>query len=83
VTEVTLYTRRGCRLCEDAAEELRRLGKRYGFALVERDIDGDAALRERYNDVIPVIAIAERIIASAPLDLLALEDAVAEALVSA
>lgn len=64
--EVVLYTRLGCGLCDDAAGELRVLSAQTGFILVERDIDRDAALRERYNDVIPVVLADGQEIARAP-----------------
>ncbi len=69
MTEVTLYRRRECSLCDDALFELRHLSSELRFTLVERDIDGDAELRARYNDIIPVVAIGESVIAQAPIDL--------------
>lgn len=50
---ITLYVREGCHLCEDAEESLRRLG----LPVDRIDIDTDAALRARYTDLVPVIAI--------------------------
>jgi hypothetical protein len=64
--EVVLHTRRGCGLCDDAAVELRDLSHRFGFSLEERDIDTVTELRERYNDVIPVVIADGREIARAP-----------------
>jgi Glutaredoxin-like domain (DUF836) len=75
MTEVTLYRRRECGLCDDALFELRQLSSELRFTLVERDIDGDAELRTRYNDIIPVVAIGETVIAHAPIDLGELRDA--------
>jgi hypothetical protein len=75
MTEVTLYRRRECGLCDDALFELRQLSSELRFTLVERDIDGDADLRARYNDIIPVVAIGETVIAHAPIDLGELRDA--------
>jgi hypothetical protein len=69
MTEVTLYRRRECGLCDDALFELRQLSSELRFTLVERDIDGDAELRTRYNDIIPVVAIGDSLIAQAPIDL--------------
>jgi glutaredoxin len=54
---VTLYTRRGCCLCEDAKRVLESARQRARFDLDEVDIDGDADLRRTYNDEVPVIAI--------------------------
>jgi glutaredoxin len=70
--EVILYTRRQCGLCDETAAELRRLRDELRFELRELDIDEDADLRERYNDVVPVVAVGERVIAHAPIDAAAL-----------
>jgi glutaredoxin len=55
--KVTLYTRRGCCLCEEAKRVLESARQRARFELEEVDIDGDADLRRTYNDEVPVIAI--------------------------
>lgn len=68
MTEVTFYTRRQCGLCDDVARELRRLSSELRFTIVERDIDDDAGLRERYNDIVPVVAIGDTVIAHAPIE---------------
>ena len=50
---VTLYTRQGCHLCDEALGILQRHG------LVPRlvDIDTDPALRQRYDVCVPVVEI--------------------------
>lgn len=53
---VTLYTRTGCHLCEDAHALLVRHGLRPRLV----DIDADPALRERYNLCVPVVEIDGR-----------------------
>jgi glutaredoxin len=54
---VVLYGREGCCLCDDARAMLLRARERYGFELVERDIDADDALQRKYLERIPVIEI--------------------------
>jgi thiol-disulfide isomerase/thioredoxin len=66
--EVILYTRKNCGLCDETADELRHLQRELGFTFVAIDIDDDAELRAEYNDIIPVVAIGERVIAHAPVD---------------
>jgi hypothetical protein len=65
--EVTLYTRKQCGLCDETAADLRALSGELRFTIREVDIDADAALRELYNDVVPVVAVGERIVAHAPV----------------
>jgi glutaredoxin len=55
--KVTLYTRAGCCLCDDAKRVLHAARARADFDYEEIDIDGDAELVRRYNDEVPVIAI--------------------------
>lgn len=54
---VTLVTRTGCHLCEDAAARLRELAAELGFGYREEDVDADPALRTEYSDRVPVILI--------------------------
>jgi len=49
----TLYTRQGCHLCDDALAVLQR----HGVSPRLVDIDADPALRERYNECVPVVEI--------------------------
>ena len=55
--KVTLYTRAGCHLCDDAKRVIDSARKHAGFELQEIDIDADPELRCLYNDEVPVIAI--------------------------
>lgn len=57
---VTLYTRVGCHLCEDARVVVAAVCEELGESFVEVDIDGDPALRERWNDEIPVTLVDGR-----------------------
>jgi glutaredoxin len=54
---VTLYTRAGCCLCEEAKKALAEARRREDFDYEEVDIDLAADLRRRYNDEVPVVAI--------------------------
>jgi glutaredoxin len=58
--EVTLYTRVGCCLCDEAKQVLARARRHADFDYTEIDIDGDPAVRHLYNDEVPVIAIDGR-----------------------
>lgn len=54
---VTLYSRPGCHLCDDARAELERLRADEPFTLEEVDIEGDPDLHRRYLERIPVITV--------------------------
>jgi glutaredoxin len=54
---VTLYTRTGCHLCEQAEQVLRAEQRTIPFALVTVDIDGDPALARKYGVRVPVVAV--------------------------
>jgi len=58
--EVTLYTRAGCHLCEEAKEAMAPLLREFGASLREVNIEQDAVLEERYGWDIPVIFIGAR-----------------------
>jgi glutaredoxin len=53
---VTLYTRRGCHLCEEAEAVVRRL-TRWRADVEVVDIDADPALTDRYTVRVPVVAV--------------------------
>jgi Glutaredoxin-like domain (DUF836) len=57
MTNVVLYSREGCCLCDDAREILERVRHRHPFTLLERDIDTDDALHRAYLERIPVVTI--------------------------
>jgi glutaredoxin len=54
--QVTLYTRAGCHLCDEAEALLSR----YGISPELVDIDANAELRNRYNTCVPVVVIDGR-----------------------
>jgi hypothetical protein len=57
MTEVTLFGREGCCLCDEAREVLLRVRDQRPFVLCERDIDGDETLLRAYLERIPVVTI--------------------------
>lgn len=55
---VTVYTRRGCHLCDEAIAVVRQVAHEQRRVAVELvDIDTDPALVERYTIRVPVIAV--------------------------
>jgi len=57
--EVTIYSRPGCHLCEEAIEVMKPLLKEFGATLREVNIDQDNELGERYCWDIPVIFVGK------------------------
>jgi glutaredoxin len=57
MSTVTLYSRPGCHLCDQARDALARVRGRAPFDLDEVDITTDDALHARYLERIPVIAL--------------------------
>jgi len=57
---VTLYTREGCHLCEEARAAILRGGEGLAIELREVDVDGDPELAARFGEEVPVVFIGER-----------------------
>jgi hypothetical protein len=57
MTEVVLFGRPGCCLCDEAREILVRVRAERPFVLAEQDIEQDDALLQRYLERIPVVTI--------------------------
>jgi glutaredoxin len=51
---VTLYSRPGCHLCDDARAVIARVCADLGEEYAEVSIDGDAELQRRFGEEIPV-----------------------------
>lgn len=67
--EVTLYTRPGCHLCEEAKAAIAPLLAEFGATLLEVNIDEDPVLRERYGWDIPVLFVGAHKAAKHRVDL--------------
>jgi glutaredoxin len=69
VSEVILYTRPGCHLCEDARRSILALrDEGYRFELSERDIEHDEELLQAFFERIPVVAVDEEIVSELAFD---------------
>jgi glutaredoxin len=54
---ITIYTRKGCGLCDQVKEKVERVARDYSIKLEMFDITQDAALEEAYGQLIPVVHI--------------------------
>ena len=66
--EVTLYTRKGCHLCDEAKSQMAPLLREFGARLREVDIDADESLRALYDVDVPVIFLGDCKVAKHRLD---------------
>ena len=57
MTELVLYGRAGCCLCDEAREVLERVRAEHPFELLERDIEDDERLLRAYLERIPVVTL--------------------------
>jgi glutaredoxin len=67
--DVTLYSRPGCHLCEEAKAQMAPLLTEFDARLTEINIDEDAELRARYDYDVPVIFLGARKAAKHRIDL--------------
>mgnify|MGYP000551008417 FL=1 len=54
---VTVYSRRGCHLCEVAMQKVAELQNEFGYTVNEVFIDGNDELTNLYGEQVPVIHI--------------------------
>jgi glutaredoxin len=71
---LTLYSRPGCHLCDEARKALERVRARAPFTLNEVNIETDDSLHSRYLERIPVVALGDEEIFDFFVDEAALED---------
>jgi len=67
--DVTIYSRPGCHLCEEAKVQIVPLLKEFGARLTEINIDEDPQLRALYDFDVPVIFLGARKAAKHRVDL--------------
>jgi glutaredoxin len=57
---VTLYSRQGCHLCDDARQVVARVCDDLGESFDEVDVDTDSDLVDRFGDEVPVTFVDGR-----------------------
>ena len=67
--DVTIYSRPGCHLCDEAKQQIAPLLKEFGARLTEINIDENPELRVRYEYDVPVIFLGARKAAKHRVDL--------------
>jgi glutaredoxin len=67
--DITLYTRPGCRLCDETKAAIAPILREFAAVLREVNVDEDAALKERYGWDVPVIFIGQHKAAKHRVDL--------------
>jgi glutaredoxin len=70
MTVITLYTRPGCHLCDEAREAILALREELPpFELSEVNIEQDEGLLARYLERIPVVAVDGEVVSELELKL--------------
>lgn len=77
MTEIRVYSRQGCHLCELLIEQLLLLLRRR-HAVEIRDIDSDREWQTQFGERIPVVEIDGRVICEVRLDVDAVENALSQ-----
>lgn len=77
-TQLTLYSRLGCHLCEDMQNLLPAYLEKAGLTLNTIYIDNDVALEQEYGTLIPVLKAGDREICHYFLDVKALQQYISE-----
>jgi glutaredoxin len=69
MSQVLVYSRPGCHLCEEALEAIVALhAEGYRFELREVDIESDELLLRRYLERIPVVEVDGEVVSELVLD---------------
>jgi glutaredoxin len=66
--KVTLYSKAGCHLCDEARDMLDEIATQVPYDLIEIDIRKDPQFFELYRYRIPVILLNETVIAEGRID---------------
>jgi glutaredoxin len=66
--KVTLYSKAGCHLCDEARDMLDEIATQVPYDLTEIDIRKDPQIFELYRYRIPVILLNETVIAEGRID---------------
>ena len=56
---VTIYTKPGCHLCDEALHLIDKMTPRFGIELTEVNIIEDMAVYEEYKELIPVVKVTD------------------------
>jgi glutaredoxin len=57
---ITLYSRKGCHLCDDARAVIEQVCAELGESYDEADIDADPELQRRFGEEVPVTFVDGR-----------------------
>jgi hypothetical protein len=69
LTEVVVYSRPGCHLCDEAVEGIAQIhAEGYEFELREVDIEGEELLLRRLLERIPVVEVDGEVVSELRLD---------------
>lgn len=61
-------SRQWCHLCHDLLEQLEPLARELGWGIEVFDVDADPALEARWNELVPVLLVGDRVLCHYHLD---------------
>lgn len=67
--KVQFFTRKNCKLCDEAYVLLELLQNEYDFQIETKDIETNEKLLEKYQVIIPVIKIGDVVLNNNMIDL--------------
>ena len=59
-SQLVLYSRDGCHLCEDLLDDLNRLQQQHKFSFETRDVDENPNWYQSYNELVPILFYGEQ-----------------------
>ena len=77
-TELTVYSRTYCHLCDEMITGLQSLQARFPFTLRIVDVDSDDALEARYGEDVPVVTHGPNELCRHRLDVMRVTDYLAK-----
>jgi hypothetical protein len=73
VTQITVWSREGCGLCDELLDELLPWAASRGYEVRVLDVDEDATMQRRYGHRVPVVTLDGDPVCHGHLDLPELE----------
>lgn len=74
MSNITIYSKKECHLCDVAKEELEAIRREFDFSFKEVNIETDAVAFEKFKHLIPVVEVDGKIISTGKVNEKRLKD---------